>query len=326
MARVARIDCAGEQPGFPWRRRSGRRFDGGSRRGPMSEAKPGPAQFANLAITVAVFGAAFPILKWGGAAATPVWFATVRAGICAVVALAVLVATGRLARPRGSDLAPIIAIGVFQIAGFFALLQAALMVVPAGRSAVLAYTTSLWLVPIGALFLGEAVGPRRLLAVLFGVAGIAVIANPWTLDWQAGGTATGHALLFGASLSWAIAIAMLRGARPVLSTLQLLPFAFALATLLLLALAVLIEPAGGVGVGVPSLAALAYVGILGPLATWAATEVTRQLPAVVSSLAFLGVPVLGLLLSTLVLGEPLGPPLLAGSALVIGAVAVVVRD
>lgn len=286
----------------------------------------GAGPLAKLAITVAIFGAAFPILKWGGPGATPVWFAAWRAGICALVAVLVLAATRSLARPGRADAAPIVAIGVFQIAGFFSLLQAALEFVPAGRSAVLSYTTALWLVPISALFLGEAVGVRRVLAVALGLAGIAVIANPWTLDWHAPGVMAGHALLLAAALSWAIAIAMLRAARPALSTLQLLPFAFLLATALLLALACVIEPDGGVSGGVPTLTALAYVGVLGPLATWAASEVSRQLPAVVSSLGFLGVPVVGLLVSTLALGEPLTPSLLAGSALVIGGVAVAARS
>lgn len=280
---------------------------------------------AKLAITVAIFGAAFPILKWGGAGASPVWFAAVRAAICAAVVLLVLLATRALAWPRRADLAPILAIGVFQIAGFFALLQAALEYVPAGRSAVLSYTTSLWLVPIGALLLGEAIGSRRLIAVALGLAGIAVIANPWLLDWTAPGVVLGHALLLLAALSWAIAIATLRAARPALTTLQLLPCAFGLSTALLLVLAVMIEPQGGIGGAWPTLIALAYVGVLGPLATWAASEVSRQLPAVVASLGFLGVPVLGLVLSVLVLGEPLTWPLLAGSALVIAGVAVAVR-
>lgn len=282
------------------------------------------AAAARLAITVAIFGAAFPILKWGGAGAAPVWFAAWRAAICTAVAMGVLLAMRRLARPGRADAPAIVAIGVFQIAGFFALLQAALLHVPAGRSAVLSYTTTLWLVPVSALVLGEAVGRRRLLAVALGLAGIAVIANPWTLDWSRPGMLAGHALLLGAALSWAIAIAMLRVATPRLSTLQLLPFAFALATLLLAAMAGLADPRGGVGGSAPTIAALAYVGVLGPLATWAASEVSRHLPAVVSSLGFLGVPVVGLLLSTLALGEPMTLPLLAGSGLVIGGVAVAV--
>lgn len=281
------------------------------------------AALLKLAVTVVIFGAAFPILKWGGAGVSPLWFAAWRAALCLLVAGAVVAATGAR-RPTRADLAAILAIGVFQIAGFFALLQAALVFVPAGRASVLSYTTALWLVPISGLVLREPVGPRRLAAVALGLAGIVAIANPWALDWTQPGLLLGHALLLGAALSWAIAIAMLRAARPSLSTLQLLPYGFAVSTALLFGLAAAADPAGGIGQAMPTLAALAYVGILGPIATWAATEVSRQLPAVVSSIGFLGVPVLGLVLATLVLGETLTWPLAVGATLVVGGVAVAV--
>jgi drug/metabolite transporter (DMT)-like permease len=282
------------------------------------------APLAKLAVTVVIFGAAFPILKWGGAGASPLWFAAWRAALCLLVASAVVAATTGFRRPTRVDLAPILAIGLFQIAGFFALLQAALVFVPAGRASVLSYTTALWLVPISRVALAEPVGPRRLAAVALGLAGIAAIANPWALDWTQPALLAGHALLLGAALSWAIAIAMLRAARPTLTTLQLLPYGFAVSTALLFGLAGAFDPMGGIGAATPTLAALAYVGILGPLATWAATEVSRQLPAVVASIGFLGVPVLGLALSTLLLGEPLSWPLALGAALVVGGVAVAV--
>jgi drug/metabolite transporter (DMT)-like permease len=308
---------------------AGRRKDRGLRR-VVARASLAPvtrAVLLRLLIPVVIFGAAFPVLKWGIAAgASPVWLAAWRAVLCLVVTLAVLAAMRRLAWPGRADLAAIVAIGVFQIAGFFVLLHAALLVVPAGTSAVLSYTTGLWLVPISVLFLGEQVTRRRLAAVLLGLGGILAIANPWALDWSSPGLLAGHALLLLAALSWAVAIAMLRVARPRLSTLQLLPFAFALASLLLLALALWREPSGGLGDGHAPLLALAFVGILGPLATWAASELSRQLAAVVSGTAFLGVPVLGLLLSVLLLGEPMPPALLAGAAMVIAGVALAVRS
>jgi drug/metabolite transporter (DMT)-like permease len=291
----------------------------------MTRTRIGAGPAAKLAITVAIFGAAFPILKWGGAGASPLWFAAWRAAICAAVALLVLAGTRRLAWPGRADWAPIVGIGLFQIAGFFTLLQAALVYVPAGPSAVLSYTTGLWTVPISILFLGEVLGMRRLLAVALGLAGVAVIANPWALDWSQPGLLLGHGLLLGAALSWAVAIAVLRASRPVLSTLQLLPFAFTLAACLLFPLAAMVDPHGTTGRTGPTLLALLYVGVLGPLATWAASEVSRQLPAVVSSMGFLAVPVVGLALATLALGEPLSPSLLAGSFLVIAGVAVAAR-
>lgn len=279
-----------------------------------------------LALVVLIFGAAFPVLKLGIAAgASPLWLATWRAALSALVAALVLAATRRLAWPGRADLLPIMGIGIFQITGFFAALNLALVLVPAGRSAVLSYTTALWMVPISVLVLGEAASGRRLLAVGLGIAGVVVIAGPWALDWTAPGLVLGHALLLGAGLSWAVAIAILRAARPALSTLQLLPFAFLVATLCLLALALLREPEGTLPLAPMPLGALLYVGIFGVLATWASSELSRQLPPVVSATGFLGVPVLGLLLSVLVLGESADWPLLAGAVLVLAGLFVASR-
>lgn len=284
------------------------------------------AAVLKLGIVVLIFGAAFPVLKWGlSGGATPVWFAAWRAVMSAGVALAVVLAMQGLAWPTRADLAPIFGIGLFQIAGFFLLLYAALTLVPAGTASVLSYTTALWLVPISALWLRERVTGRRLLAVGLGLAGILAIANPATLDYAQPGQLLGVGLLLAAALSWAIAIATLRASRAKLSTVQMLPFAFAVASLVLLPLALLLEPEGGLSREAPPVIALLAVGLLGPIATWAASEVSRDLPAVVSSLGFLGTPVLGLLLSVAVLGEPLTWGLAVGAALVVAGVAVAAR-
>jgi drug/metabolite transporter (DMT)-like permease len=284
------------------------------------------AAVLKLGIVVLIFGAAFPVLKWGlTGGATPVWFAAWRAIMSAGVALAVVLAMQGLAWPSRADLAPILGIGLFQIAGFFLLLYAALTLVPAGTASVLSYTTALWLVPISALWLRERLTGKRLLAVALGLAGILAIANPATLDTTQPGQLLGVGLLLAAALSWAIAIAMLRAARAKLSTVQMLPFAFAVASLVLLPLALLLEPEGGLSRESAPVIALLAVGLLGPVATWAASEVSRDLPAVVSSLGFLGTPVLGLLLSVAVLGEPLTLGLALGAALVVAGVAVAAR-
>jgi drug/metabolite transporter (DMT)-like permease len=279
-----------------------------------------------LGIVVAIFGAQFPLLKWGLSGGTsPMWFAAWRAVLCGVVSLAVVFFTGRLALPSRADWPPILGIGLCQIAIFFALLHTALKFIPAGTASVLSYTTSLWLVPIGAVFLDERITSRRLLAVALGLAGTAAIANPAAMDFAAPGQLLGVALLLAAALSWALAIATLRVARPRLATVQLLPFVFLVATLVLLPLALLLEPAGGMERTAPPWIALAYVGLLGPIATWAASEVSRALPPVVSSLGFLGVPVVGLLLSVALLGEPLTLGLALGAVLVVGGMALAVR-
>ncbi len=89
-------------------------------------------------------------------------------------------------------------------------------------------------------------------------------------------------------------------------------------------LAALFEPAGWIH-GTPSmLLSLAWLGLLaGPLGTWTAVSASRALPTVVTSLGFLCVPLLGVALSIVWLGEPFGVPLLTGSGLILLGLALV---
>jgi drug/metabolite transporter (DMT)-like permease len=64
--------------------------------------------------------------------------------------------------------------------------------------------------------------------------------------------------------------------------------------------------------------ALVWLGVVsGPIGTWTAIMASRALPTLVTSLGFLCVPLLGIVLSTVWLGEPLGLELIAGSALIL---------
>jgi len=280
------------------------------------------AALIQLAIVVAVFGGAGPVIKLGLMEATPAWLAFWRALLSALTTAALVGLRGRLAWPRQRDRPAVVGVGAFQIGLFFVLLHTALAVVPVGRGVLLCYTTSLWLVPISAFVLKERVDLHRLAGVALGLAGVFTLANPWEVDWSSARQLVAHGLLLGAALSWATAIAVLR-ARPTASPLSdLLPWQFGLAALMLLPAAALLEPSGGVTPGPRSGLALAYLGVFGgPVATWAANSVSRALPVLVSSLGFLGVPVVSATLSVAFLGEALTLPLVAGGALILAGLA-----
>ncbi|HMK68285.1 MAG TPA: DMT family transporter, partial [Stellaceae bacterium] len=194
----------------------------------------------------------------------------------------------------------------------------ALSFLSAGRSVVLSSTTTLWLVPL-ALLSGEAIPPLRWAGATLGVAGILVLANPWSLDWSNPGIALGHGFLLLAALGWAVAIFHARHHRWELSPLQVLPWQMLMAAAMLLPLAYMSDPLPRIEPSLRVWGGLFYIGVIaGPLASWAAVIVARDLPTVVSSVGFLGIPALGLLLSTAFLGEALTWSLALG-ALLIGA-------
>lgn len=280
------------------------------------------AGLAQLAGSVVLLSSAWPITKLaidGGAA--PLWFAVGRAGLSGLTALLVLACLGRLRPPRRQDWPAILSVGLLQLGGFFAFAHAAVAWVPAGRTAILSNVTTIWVVPLSVLVLGEVIPPRRWLAAILGIAGIVVLMGPWAIDWTNPDILVGHVFLLAASLCFAIAMIVVRRWPPATTMLGLLPWCFALATLVLVPLA--LWHGGGLGAWPPtSLWSMAFIGFLaGPVGTWCVMEAAAGLPAMVASVGFLMTPAVGLLLASLLLGEPLGPDLLAGAALITSGVA-----
>jgi len=270
-----------------------------------------------LVIAILCFATIWPVTKIGLSGASPVWYAAGRMGMGAAVSFLLLAATRQLRVPRRVDVPILLSIGVLQFAAFSAFSNLGLRYVPAGRSLVLAYTTTLWLVPL-TLIVRERVGAWRAAGTLVGLAGIAVLFNPLALDWSDGRVVLGNMFLLLAALAWALAIFHTRHHPWHMSPLQMLPWQLLLATVLDVAFAYAVEPQGAIASTPTALICLVYVGALaGPLANWAATSVARDLPMLTTSLGFLVVPVLGLAISALWLGEAITLSLAAGAALIL---------
>lgn len=275
-------------------------------------------------VAVLLFGGVWPVTKDALRDADALWFGLWRALLAAISSGLVLAALGRLRRPARADWPAVAALGLLQIGGFFAFTHAAIALIPAGRTAILGNVTIFWLVPLSIWLLGERVSPRRWVAAGLGLAGVLVMMGPWAIEWGAPGVLLGHLLLLGASLAWSVAMIVLRARPPQARLVDLLPWAFLLASLLLVAVASLAQPGGGVGPG-----AWLQVGFIGlvaaPIGTWAISEATRHLNAVLASLALLLVPLFGVALATTWLGEVLGWDMILGGALIVVSVWVAAR-
>jgi len=91
---------------------------------------------------------------------------------------------------------------LLQLVGFLALVNIGLLYVDAGRSAILAYTTPLWVTPGAVLLLGERLTGQKALGLVLGLGGVAVLFNPMGFDWSDPDVVKGNAILMaGAALS-----------------------------------------------------------------------------------------------------------------------------
>ncbi len=286
-------------------------------------AEPTPRQAAFLLVAVIVlWGANWPVMKVGLESIPPLWFAAARVLLGAICLFALLAAAGRIRLPGRADLPVVMSMAVFQIALFLALVTIGLQYVDAGRAAILAYTTPLWVVPIARVTLGER--PRRFEtgALLLGLAGIGVLFNPQGFDLSDSRALTGNAMLLAAALSWAVSIVHIRRHTWHMSPLQLMPWQMLIGGGALAVGAMATESVSDIRWSADLALVMAYNGpVASAFCFWAYVTVARRLPAITTALASLGVPVIGVLSSAIALGEPLSVTRVGGLLLITASVA-----
>jgi drug/metabolite transporter (DMT)-like permease len=276
-----------------------------------------------LVTVVVAWGLTWPVNKVILKFLSPLWAVTLRTAIAAVALVAVAWLGGRLVRPPRGDLPVLLSITLLHIVGFSLLSSWGLVLVPAGRSVVLAYTTPLWVIPGAWLFLGERLTRRRAAGVAIGLLGLLTLFNPLGLDWGDHEVILGHLAIVAAAMLWAGSILHIRGHRWRSTPFVLLPWETMLATGILAVFALtLSDGLPEVTWTLPLILLVLYAGIPGSaLAYWAVAMASRNLPAVTTSLGLLATPVVSVIASTVFLGEPLTPTLMVAVVLILGGVA-----
>ncbi|MFO1073125.1 MAG: DMT family transporter [Geminicoccaceae bacterium] len=294
---------------------------------PTSEPQPEraipSAALVLIAAITLLWGLNWPAMKVVVGEISP-W--TFRAA-CVVISgggLMLLAALGRepIVPPRGFWL-PLTGVALLSVTAWQMLSAFGLQHIEGGRGAIVSFTMPVWAAILGALFLGERLDGRRVLALSLGMAGIAVLVAPDLLDLSR--SPLGPLLMTAAAISWAGGIVLLKSRRWPIGILALTAWQLILGGIpILLAWAVL-EPS-------PDLSRLTWRGILCGL--YAATvalifcfaahnKVVTMLPATAAAISTLAIPVVGLLSSAVLLGEPAGWRELLALALVLGGMGLV---
>ncbi|MDX1485293.1 MAG: DMT family transporter [Alphaproteobacteria bacterium] len=286
-----------------------------------------PMALALLILVIAVWGANWPIMKLTLASIPPLTFAVARLALGSLCLLAVLLALGRLRLPGRDDLPVVVTVGLLQLAGYLAFIHLGLVHVAAGRSAILGYTTMIWVAPLAAAFLGERLTRRKSAGLASGLGGVLALFNPVEFDWSDGNLLLGNGFLLAGALCWAISIVHVRAHRFRLTPLQLAPWQMAVGLVPLVAVAAYGEDPSAIDWSPGLAAALIYNGALATgFALWAWLSLNRALSAITTSMGSLGVPVVGLVTSALWLGEPISATTAAGLLLIVAGLALIASE
>lgn len=280
--------------------------------------------FAFLVTGIFSYGWLWPVMRAGVDHLPPLWFASTRVLIGALVLMAVLLVQGRLKVPTRADMPAVLSVGICMMGLYVSLVHVAMQYIPAGRGALLGYSTPLFVTPVAILFLRERMTLPKAIGLALGLTGLGVLFNPAELDWSDKDALLGNGLCLLAALSWSIAIIQMRGHKWNLTPLQLGPWQLLLATLVTLPFSIWLETPRAISWNAEMILLVLYGGVIGTaIAMWAVASSIRSLGAVTTSIGLLGGPVVAITTSVLLLGEELTLTLSGGLVLILGGIGLV---
>lgn len=99
---------------------------------------------------------------------------------------------------------------LFTVTGFNILAVFAQTALPTSRATILAFTMPLWSALLGWMLLGERIDALRTLALAIGMAGLALLSQPFWPEFAAGVVPVGLVYALGAAVAWACGTVWLR--------------------------------------------------------------------------------------------------------------------
>jgi len=288
-----------------------------------------PADFARLVAVPAIWGGTFVAGKIVVATLTPLMGSFARYVVaCVALLIAVFVLEGGLPRLSGRQWAATFVLGLFGVFSYNLFFMGALDELPASRAALIIALNPAITIAISAIALKENLGARRWLGVVVALLGVAIVVSRGDLaTLGAGGVGLGELYMFAAVTSWALYTILGRKVLGGLSPLAATNYAALWGTLLLgLVAAPAFDTLHPTLFDWRMVVSLLYLGILGTALAfvWYYMSV-KKVGASTTSIFNNLVPVFGVAISVLVLGEPLLVSMLVGGAVTILGVLMVSR-
>ncbi len=258
-----------------------------------------------IGILTLVWGCNWPILKIGVTELAPLTFRASSLVFAAIGLLLVAKFSGhsiRIPRPLWGK---VVLLALFNIAGWNGFILFGVLNMPAGRSAILAYTMPIWAVLFGMGLLHEPLSKRKIVGLALGLCGMIVLLGDDLRNLQR--APVGALFILAAAVTWAFGTVLLRRWKPPIPQATLTGWMMFLGWIPIVLCVPFFDPhplhSLATMSGTAWFAILYNIFLAGTLAHWAWFKMARTLPVAVSSLSSLPVPVVGVLSGMLFLGE-----------------------
>jgi drug/metabolite transporter (DMT)-like permease len=279
----------------------------------------GLIDLASLLYLGAVWGAAFLFLRVASPEVGPVWTAEIRIALAGAV-IAAFLGPRRLWAMR-AHARRLVIVGATFSAIPFSLLAFATLTLPSSLASLLMATTPLFTALIGALWLKQRLTQRVALGLAVGFGAVCLLLGGGT---SAIGPET--IVAFGAGLlaafSYAIAGTYVRRSTNGIAALDLAAGQLLAGAIVLLPIAILSGPPRMPAID--GAVSLALIAVVSTAIAWPVYfRLSERTNATTASTPTFIVPMFGMLWGGLLLGEPIGPQLVLGFALVVGSLVLV---
>ena len=278
-----------------------------------------------IAILMLVWGCNWPVLKLGVTELAPLTFRATTLVFAAIGLLIVAKCSGHSIRIPRALWAKVAALSVFNISAWNGLILFGVQQMPAGRSAILAYTMPMWAVLISFWLLHEPLSRRKIVGLMLGMCGLLVLLGDDIHSLQR--SPMGVLFILGAAMTWAFGTVLLRRWKLPVPQDTLTGWMMILGWIPLVVCAPLFDPHPLQSLahmsGTAWFAVLYNIFLAGTLAHWAWFKMARTLPVAISGVASLPVPVVGVLSGMLFLGERPGIGEFVALGLVLASLAAV---
>jgi drug/metabolite transporter (DMT)-like permease len=282
------------------------------------------AELVPVAVLALVWGCNWPIMKLGVAEIPPLTFRTLTLPFAGLGLLLFSKLSGESIRIPRHWWGKATLLAMFNIAIWNGLLLFGVQQLPAGRSAILAFTMPIWSVLFSLALLHEHMSKRKIVGMLLGISSMGVLLGDDIRHFER--TPTAALLILASSVSWALGTVLLRKWKLPVPQNTLTGWMMLVGWVPLAIAAPFFAPGPMAAPSATGWFAILYnIFLAGTLAHWAWYTLARTLPVAVSSMSSLPVPIVGVFSGMLLLGERPGANEWIALALVVAALVAVLR-
>jgi len=287
-------------------------------------ARPNATAYLMIAVITVLWGVNFPSLKVA-VSEFPPWSFRVLCVVCGATGLLSIAhfVFGHSLRVQKGELGKLAIAAILNITGFQLCVAFGLLLVEAGRGAVVAHTMPLWATIFAAIFLGERLTMARCLGLAIGLGGLFILVGKDLVGLDV--SPYGMGLILCAAISWGAGTVVIKSQKWTTPVIVLTGWQFILGGVPILIGMLIFES----NVEYQPLSINAWIAVLYsafvPMIVCHLLWYTLigMLPTAIAAISTLAIPIVSMYSSALLLGEQIGTRELVALALVVLALGVV---